>query len=243
MRRLGSAGLGYGQVFLLVVGFGLASGLIFLFGIWVGRDVAERRLVQEERVVRQQMPTAPTPNEEAKGGVDLAFYQSLKEKSYARETVAAAIQTPVTPKPAASPTVVAMAQVRAPTVVPPTPAPTHPAPKPTPPPTSTAAKHVERPTPAQQPEATAQRPEEGSEWADAGWTVQVNATTNPEQANDLARRLKAKGYDAYTVQAPLRGQTWYRVRVGRSKSREKAKELEIRLRNTEGMENAYMTPQ
>jgi len=242
MRRLGSAGLGYGQVFLLVFGFGLASGLIFLFGIWVGRDVAERRLVQEERVVRQQMPAAPTPNEEAKGDVDLAFFQSLKEKAYARETVAAAAQTPVTPRQPASPTVVAMAQGHPQTVVPATQAPTHSAPKPTPPPTSTP-KHVERPTPAQQPEAPAQRPEAGNEWADAGWTVQVNATTSPEQANDLARRLKAKGYDAYTVQAPLRGQTWYRVRVGRSKSREKAKELENRLRNTEGLENAYITPQ
>ena len=45
MRRIGIAGLGYGQVFLLIFGFLITSGLIFLFGIWVGRDVAERRLV------------------------------------------------------------------------------------------------------------------------------------------------------------------------------------------------------
>jgi DedD protein len=73
--------------------------------------------------------------------------------------------------------------------------------------------------------------------------VQVNATTNPQQAKDLARNLKAKGYDAYTVQAPLRGQTWYRVRVGRFASREKAREMETQLKAKEGMENAYVTPQ
>ena len=60
--------------------------------------------------------------------------------------------------------------------------------------------------------------------------MQVNATTNPQQATDLARALRGKGYDAYTVQAPMRGQTWYRVRVGRFPSRDKAKEMEANSR-------------
>ena len=45
---------------MLIFGFLLASALIFLFGIWVGRDVAERRLAQEERVVRVPVPVQPT---------------------------------------------------------------------------------------------------------------------------------------------------------------------------------------
>ena len=38
------AGLGLGQLFALIFGFLITSALIFLFGIWVGRDITERRL-------------------------------------------------------------------------------------------------------------------------------------------------------------------------------------------------------
>jgi len=181
------------------------------------------------------MPAAPTPNEEAKGDVDLAFFQALKEKAYLRETAAASAGTPVPVAQAATPTLARPTQSLAEAVVP-TSVPTRPTAKPLPAATPTVAKRVVAAAPSPRPEMV-------DEWADAGWTVQVNATTNPEQATDLARRLKAKGYDAYTVQAPMRGQTWYRVRVGRVKTRDKAKELENRLRNNEGMENAYVTPQ
>jgi len=81
------------------------------------------------------------------------------------------------------------------------------------------------------------------EWADAGWTVQVYATTDPNQATSLARRLLSKGYDAYTLQAPMRGQTWYRVRVGRFSSRDRAREMELKLKQQEGLEAAYVTAQ
>jgi cell division septation protein DedD len=220
-RRMRSAGLGFGQLFVLIFGFLITSALIFLFGIWVGRDVTERRLAQEERVVRLPVPVQPTAKEEEKGqDVDLSFYQSLKEKAYQRlqETAAAGTATPAH-----------VTQVSTPMA----------------PPRRVAEKPKVAATPAAV--AKAKHPEAsraGDAWADAGWTVQVNATTNPQQATDLARNLRAKGYDAYTVQAPMRGQTWYRVRVGRfgSHDRDRARELEARLKN-DGLENAYVTPQ
>src|SRR6185295_14953349 len=95
MRRIGVTGLGYGQTFLIIFGFLITSGLIFLFGVWVGRDVAERRLAQEERVVRAPIAPPPTPNEEAKRDVDLSFYEQLKEKAYQRLQATAAAATPV----------------------------------------------------------------------------------------------------------------------------------------------------
>jgi cell division septation protein DedD len=219
MRRMGSAGLGFGQLFVLVFGFLVASVLIFLFGIWVGRDITERRLAQEERVVRLPVPVQPTAKEEEKSqDVDVAFYQSLKEKAYQHLQETAAPATPAH-----------VARASTPTAPPP-----RVAEKPKPPPTPGATAKVKR----------AEPPRAGDEWADAGWTVQVNATTNPQQATELARNLRAKGYDAYTVQAPMHGQTWYRVRVGRfgNRDRDKAKELEARLKN-DGLENAYVTPQ
>ena len=95
MRRMGTAGLGYGQIFLLIFGFLFTSGIIFLFGIWVGRDVAERHLAQEERVVRAPIQAPPTPDEEAKQDVDQSFYEQLKQKAYVRmqQTAAAASAT------------------------------------------------------------------------------------------------------------------------------------------------------
>jgi cell division septation protein DedD len=220
-RRMRSAGLGFGQLFVLIFGFLITSALIFLFGIWVGRDVTERRLAQEERVVRLPVPVQPTASQEEKGqDVDLAFYQSLKEKAYRRlqETATAETATPAHGALVSTPTVPPRRAVE-------------------------KAKPIATPAglaKAKQPEP----PRAGNEWADAGWTVQVNATTNPQQATELARNLRAKGYDAYTVLAPMRGQTWYRVRVGRfsNHDRNQAKELEARLKK-DGLENAYVTPQ
>jgi cell division septation protein DedD len=72
--------------------------------------------------------------------------------------------------------------------------------------------------------------------------VQVSATTDQEQAAAIAARLRRQGYDAYTLESPMRGQTLYRVRVGRFASRERAQEMEGRLKQA-GHENAYITPQ
>ncbi len=221
MRRIGSAGLGYGQTFVIILGFLITSGLIFLFGIWVGRDLVERRLAAEDRAVRGVIPPRPTETREE---ADVAFYEDLKQKAEHRiqQTLVA---TPVTqPTPTVSPA--ASAAVRQ--VPPQTPA-------------VVATKASPRPTQTRLPTPPRRAAEE--EWADAGWTVQVSATTDQEEARGLAARLRGRGYDAYLVQAPLRGQTWYRVRVGRLRNREQAKELEDRLRRSEGMDAAYITPQ
>jgi cell division septation protein DedD len=212
--RIGSAGLSYAQVFVLMLGFTLASAVIFFFGFLVGQRRTEWLLAREERVVRREIPVQPTPEE---GAADLAFYESMREKAYRRlqegtaaPALTAAPRTAAPERPTATPVRMAAKSPAAPPPV---------------------------PTQPQMPDHRRGR----DEWADAGWTVQVNATTNPEQANEMARSLRAKGYDAYTVQAPLRGQTWYRVRVGRFANRDQAREMEARLKAREGMENAYVT--
>jgi cell division septation protein DedD len=59
----------------------------------------------------------------------------------------------------------------------------------------------------------------------------------------MTLRLRAQGFAAYTVQAPLRGQTWYRVRVGRFANRDEARDVEARLRQTGEFKGAYVTSQ
>jgi cell division septation protein DedD len=75
------------------------------------------------------------------------------------------------------------------------------------------------------------------------WTVQVLASTDLLQAVILARQLRAKGYDAYTVEQKVGKVTWYRVRVGHFDSQEGAKVVEQRLRRQEQLEAAYVTKQ
>lgn len=219
-RRKGSAGLTFGQVVTLTLGFLVASLFIFVFGVWVGKDLVERRLAQEERIVRK-----PADRTVLEAGT---------------ESAPAAVE-PAKILPAAPPTREPQAVVRANAGASDTPFVKLPAtPTPTPgraTPTSAAAKATPTAAVAKPPGHAAE------EWADAGWTVQVYATTDPNQATALARRLLAKGYDAYTLQAPMRGQTWYRVRVGRFSSRDRAIEMEDRLKKLEGLEAAYVTSQ
>lgn len=54
-----SAGLSLGQLITLTFGFLLASVVIFIFGLWVGRDLAEQRVARERDVAR--VPVAPPP--------------------------------------------------------------------------------------------------------------------------------------------------------------------------------------
>lgn len=76
-----------------------------------------------------------------------------------------------------------------------------------------------------------------------GFAVQVIATTDVVQASILARRLREQGLDAYTVTAQIQGTMWYRVRVGHFKDRGEAQAMERRLRETEGMQAAFVTEQ
>ncbi len=62
MAARGKAGMTVGQVLTLMFGFLLASVLIFVFGMWVGRDLATQRQQRERPVVRNTVATAaPSP--------------------------------------------------------------------------------------------------------------------------------------------------------------------------------------
>jgi len=73
------------------------------------------------------------------------------------------------------------------------------------------------------------------------WSVQVSAEPAKDIADTLVQRLKAKGYDGYVVQADVKGQTYYRVRVGYFDSREKAESARQSLTRQEGYRDAYLT--
>ena len=59
--------------------------------------------------------------------------------------------------------------------------------------------------------------------------MQVSATRDAHTADDVLRRLRAKGYDAYIVKARRDGAMFYRVRVGHYPSMEHASQMVSRL--------------
>lgn len=73
------------------------------------------------------------------------------------------------------------------------------------------------------------------------WSVQVSATPAKDIADTLVQRLKASGYDVYAVEAEVKGQTYYRVRVGRFDAREEAESVRQSLALQVGYRDAYLT--
>lgn len=57
MTERRTAGLSFGQLITLTFGFLLASVVIFVFGLWVGRDLAEQQAAKQRDVAR--VPVAP----------------------------------------------------------------------------------------------------------------------------------------------------------------------------------------
>ena len=73
------------------------------------------------------------------------------------------------------------------------------------------------------------------------WSVQISAAPAKDVADSLVQRLKAKGYDSYLVQAEVKGQTYYRVRVGHFAARDQAESVRQSLVHQEEYRDAYIT--
>ena len=73
------------------------------------------------------------------------------------------------------------------------------------------------------------------------WSVQISAAPAKDIAATLVQRLKANGYDGYAVQAEVKGQTYYRVRVGRFATRAEAESVRESLAREESYRDAYLT--
>jgi len=73
------------------------------------------------------------------------------------------------------------------------------------------------------------------------WSVQISASRAKDIADTLMQRLKSRSYDSYMVQAEVKGQTYYRVRVGHFDAREDAESVRQSLARQEGYRDAYLT--
>jgi cell division septation protein DedD len=66
-----------------------------------------------------------------------------------------------------------------------------------------------------------------------GWTVQVQAVNSRQEADAIARRLSAKGYDAFVTQRESAGPAQYRIRIGNYARKQDAEAMKAVLERKE----------
>jgi len=78
------------------------------------------------------------------------------------------------------------------------------------------------------------------EKADAMWSVQVAAFRNEQDAAKLATVLKDRGWEAYVTSADVNAVTFYRIKVGRFRTRDAAERLLLKLKDKEAYTRAFV---
>lgn len=218
------------QLVALGVGFAITSVIIFVLGIMTGRHL-ERGMTADPTSSAVKIPlTPPQPDSapEARSGEppsgDQTFTQDdaikssdtkAAKESRAKEKVAK-VETPKAPPPAKE------------------------AAKSPPRPSATKSAD-EKPSPAARPEQLQNTEAVKKDSAERVWTVQIKSSPDKKFADTWANRLRAKGYDAFVVEGDVKGQTWYRVRVGHLAARQEAEALRIDLESKEGLSGGFLT--
>jgi cell division septation protein DedD len=221
-----------GQLVLLGSAFTLASLVIFLLGIFVGKRIEERRVAKpEEPLIRIPVKPSGQDTSGASAGQskeEITFYDTLAKSARAELPPESKLNEVKQPEKEAQPG----------TKEPP------PRTKETPPPARPKAetKPAEKArvaAPKSSPAPVAQAAGGGE--SGQAWYVQVNALPDENSAKIWVDRLRKKGYKAYLSEARVNGKVWYRVRVGQYGSREEAEKMEGTLKTKEKLSNAFAT--
>jgi len=205
----------------LALSFTATSVLVFVLGFYVGRRVAAEHLPVGENVAR--VPVGTPPSDEAPG-------RQPQPRPVAPTGQSAAAQHGGQPAAQAAPAAKA-----------PPPASQQVSSKPLTPPSVAQSQAAAQATSPQSPAApapaaVAQAP------PGVPYTVQVLATRNRNEAENLTNNLKRKGFGAYLVQIDDAGGAWYRVRIGHYDNAEAARRTAERASRELGLTQAYVSP-
>lgn len=96
-----------------------------------------------------------------------------------------------------------------------------------------------------EPAAEAPAPSESLPAADMnianGFVIQVKSTPDRAEANNLQAALAGAGFPAFVVSGDVRGETFYRVRVGRYRERNDAEQVASVLSRRSEIEDTWIT--
>ncbi|MDO9081148.1 MAG: SPOR domain-containing protein [Desulfuromonadales bacterium] len=78
-------------------------------------------------------------------------------------------------------------------------------------------------------------PKPGKDPAQGAWILQAASSTSEENAQNLGKRLRSKGYKTVVKPFQVKGKTWYRVYVGPYATDVATKEAAAKLSRQEGL--------
>jgi len=215
--------LSRGQMVILGGTFTLASVVIFLIGMMVGKVIEERKILKkDEPLVRMPVKPAGAAGGAAAKNDEITFYDTLAKS---RSAQAQADQPAKEIKPPEKSTRAEEKETKA-------------AVKPDTQVTKVAENKAAKPQPPAEVTKT-----ESTESADEAevkvWRAQVDAFPDERSAKQLVDRLKNKGYNAYVSEVQYRGKPWYRVSVGKYGAREEADKVVSALKGKENYAKAF----
>jgi len=211
--------LSRGQMIILGGTFTLASIVVFLIGMMVGKELEERKILKkDEPLVKMPVKPAGGAAGAAAKNDEITFYDTLAKS---RDAQTLAEQPAKVAKPAEKNPRAEVKETKAGAK-----------------PDSQLAKLADRKAEKVQP-ATESAKSEAADAEGRVWRAQVDAVPDERSAKLLVDRLKNKGYNAYVSAAEVRGKTWYRVSVGKYGSREEADKVVGALKGKENYAKAF----
>ncbi len=229
----------------------LTSFLVFLFGVYVGKEVEAHKAAQQTRTARLPASVSGGPSP-ARPTTDVPAMISTvpAEKSEAHTVLSSPPVSPAPQNPSSSPsTAAAVAQKKTLPSLPlnsETSATVVPKPQPASPPTPVASTSGPA-SPSSLPPTSAVT-SVGSEFdakekkptaPSKHWAVQVQATTQEAAAQSVAKQLREQGLSPVISRVERQGEAWYRVRVGKFANEEEAEAIVSRFRREGKFTQAY----
>jgi cell division septation protein DedD len=202
-------------VFLFMAGT-VAAVVIFLLGVFVGRGVRAQSsevdpvMAQENASPALEVPPIASStggDAPASAGEDLSYPKRLASADTPREQLRSETATPDSARNAPTATDAA----------------------PSAPSSAAGASDAARKAPA----SSAPDSNVSTEPAGEGFAIQLAALGKREEAENIVRRLAAKGYSAYLMAPAPGAPAVYRVRVGKFKDRREAESVSARLQREE----------
>jgi cell division septation protein DedD len=218
------------QLVALGVGFAITSVIIFVLGIMTGRHL-ERATTTEPTSSAAKIPITPPQPDSAPGA--RSGEPPSGDQIFTQDGAIGSSDTKATKESKAKEKI---AKAETPKAQPPVKEAAKSAPQP-----SATKSADEKPSPGARQEQRQNTEAVKKDSAERVWTVQIKSSPDKKFADTWADRLKAKGYDAFVVEGDVKGQTWYRVRVGHLAARQEAEALRIALESKEGLSGGFLT--
>lgn len=230
-----------------------ASFLVFMFGIYAGRELEARKAAEHTSSVRLTVSRdgeshdLPADEKPLKDGPEKSHPSSGSPEPSKTVVVLNPLkptETPIAANPSSSPPASPVSLPSAPkegeakATIPQKPAAIPEERKPSPPVVPTVAQRVQEKT--QPPkEVTPVQVNKKLQSTGGRWSVQIHATRDEDAAQQLAKQLRSQGYAPAVSKVVRDGEVWYRVRVGSFANADEARSSVGTLRKNRKFSQAY----